>query len=66
MKSDKSLTVRLPGSRLKKVMRARGLTRQSDLINRLLAEEEERLASVAALRRSAGTLRRGDFDDRLL
>jgi len=66
VKSDKLVTVRLSGSRLRKVMRARGMLRQSDLINRLLAEEEERIASVAALRRTAGTVRRRDFDDRLL
>ena len=66
VKSDKLLTVRISGSRLRKVMRARGMKRQSDLINRLLAEEEERLTSLAVLRRGAATLRRAQFDDRLL
>ena len=66
MKSDKLLTVRVPGSQLRKLMRARGVKRQSDLINRLLQEEEERLESLAVLRRTAGTMRRADFDDRLL
>ena len=66
VKSDKLLTVRVPGSQLRKLMRARGVKRQSDLINRLLAEEEERLDSLAVLRRTAGTMRRADFDDRLL
>jgi hypothetical protein len=66
MKTDKVLTVRLAGSRLRKIMRARGIKRQSDLIKRLLEEEEERLESLAVLRRTAGTVRRSDFDDRLL
>jgi hypothetical protein len=47
-------------------MRARGIRRQSDLIKRLLEEEEERLDSLATLRSTAGTVRRSDFDDRLL
>lgn len=66
MKADKLLTVRIPGSRLRKVMRARGITQQSELIQRLLAEEEERLESLAILRKTADTVRRTDFDDRLL
>jgi predicted CopG family antitoxin len=66
VKSDKLLTVRIPGSRLRKLMRARGVKRQSDLINRLLEEEEERLESLSVLRRTAGTMQRSDFDDRLL
>jgi hypothetical protein len=66
VKSDKLLTVRISGSRLRKLMRARGVRRQSDLIHRLLEEEEERLESLAVLRRTAGTVRRSEFDDRLL
>ncbi len=66
MKTDKVLTVRVAGSRLRKIMRARGITRQSELITRLLEEEEERLESLAVLRQTAGTVRRSDFDDRLL
>ncbi len=66
MKTDKMLTVRVAGSRLRKLMRARGIRRQSDLIKRLLEEEEERLESLAVLRQTAGTARRSDFDDRLL
>ena len=66
MKTDKILTVRVAGRRLRMLMRARGIKRQSELITRLLEEEEERLESLAALRRTAGTVRRSDFDDRLL
>lgn len=46
-------------------MRARGIKQQSELINRLLEEEEERLESLAVLRETAGTVARSDFDDRL-
>ena len=66
MKTDKVLTVRVAGRRLRKLMRALGIKRQSDLITRLLEEEEERLESLAVLRRTAGTAGRSDFDDRLL
>jgi hypothetical protein len=66
MTSDKVLTVRVAGRRVRKIMRARGFKRQSDLIKRLLEEEEERLESLAVLRRTAGTVRRSAFDDRLL
>jgi hypothetical protein len=66
MKTDKILTVRVAGSRLRALMRARGIKQQSELITRLLEEEEERLESLAALRRTARTVRRSDFDDRLL
>jgi hypothetical protein len=66
MSADKILTVRISGSRLRKLMRVRGVKRQSDLINRLLAEEEERQTSLAALRRTAAAARRFSFDDRLL
>jgi hypothetical protein len=66
MPADKVLTVRISGNRLRKLMRVRGVKRQSDLINRLLAEEEERQTSLAALRRTAGAARRSSFDDRLL
>ena len=66
MKSDKVLTVRIAGSRLRRIMRARGIKRQSDLIKRLLEEEEERLESLSVLRATAATVRRSEFDDRLL
>jgi len=66
MKSDKVLTVRIAGSRLRRIMRARGIKRQSDLIKRLLEEEEERLESLSVLGATAATVRRSDFDDRLL
>jgi hypothetical protein len=66
MKADKVLTVRVAGRRLRKIMRARGIKQQSELIKRLLEEEEERLESLAVLRETAGTVQRSDFDDRLL
>jgi hypothetical protein len=66
VKADKILTVRVARKRLAKIMRARGIRRQSDLINRLLEEEEERLESLAALRETAATVAASDFDDRLL
>jgi len=47
-------------------MRARRVATQSELINTLLAEEEERLRSHAVLRETARTARPGDVDDRLL
>ena len=39
---------------------------QSELINRLVMEEDERLRSHRALRAGAGVARARDFDDRLL
>ena len=62
----KSLTVRIPEARLRKLMRARKAKTQSDLINTLLAEEEERLHSHQVLRATAGTLKASEVNDRLL
>jgi hypothetical protein len=62
----KAVTVRVPAARLIRLMRARRLTTQSELINVLLEEEEERQRSAAVLRETAGTARASDFDDRLL
>jgi len=47
-------------------MRARKAATQSELINTLLAEEEERLRSHAVLRDTARTVRASDIDARLL
>jgi hypothetical protein len=47
-------------------MRARKIATQSELINTLLAEEEERLRSHSLLRDTASTVRAGDIDARLL
>ena len=47
-------------------MRARKVATQSELINTLLAEEEDRLRSHNLLRDTASTLRPGDIDARLL
>ena len=66
MAHSKALTVRIPEARLRKLMRARKAKTQSDLINTLLAEEEERLRSHQVLRDTAGTLKPSEINDRLL
>jgi hypothetical protein len=50
----KAVTIRVPADRLRKVMRARKAATQSELINDLLTEKEERLAAEEALRASTG------------
>lgn len=65
-KTTKAVTVRVPAARLRRLMRARRSATQSELINDLLAEEEERVTAEAALRATEGTAARADFDDRLL
>ncbi|HEV8718944.1 MAG TPA: hypothetical protein VGX03_39755 [Candidatus Binatia bacterium] len=62
----KALTVRIPADRLRKLMRARKVKTQSELINILLAEEEERLQSHQVLRATAGTVKLSAINDRLL
>lgn len=47
-------------------MRARKAETQSQLINTLLAEEEERLEAERVLRETTGVAAGADFDDRLL
>jgi len=47
-------------------MRARKVATQSELINTLLSEEEERLRSHTLLRATAGTVRAKDLDARFL
>ena len=66
MSASRAITVRISEARLRKVMRARKVATQSELINTLLAEEEERLRSHNLLRDTASTLRPGDIDARLL
>jgi hypothetical protein len=66
MATSRAITVRIPDARLRKLMRARKVSTQSELINMLLAEEEERLRSQAVLRDTARTVRAGDVDGRLL
>jgi hypothetical protein len=61
----KALTVRIPEARLRKLMRARKAKTQSDLINVLLVEEEERLNSHQVLRAAAGTLKPSEIDSAL-
>lgn len=60
----KAVTVRVPDKRLRAMMRARKTRSQSELINLLLAEEEERVASHRALRDTFGTVPASDLDDR--
>ena len=66
MARSKALTVRVPEARLRNLMRARKAKTQSDLINTLLAEEEERLRSHQILRDTAGTLKPSEINDRFL
>ena len=66
MAATRAITVRISEMRLRKLMRARKAATQSELINTLLAEEEERLRSHAVLRDTARTVRASDIDARLL
>lgn len=66
MPSRKAVTVRILETRLRRLMRMRKTRSQSDLINALLAEEEERLSSHRALRDTHGTATPTQLDDRLL
>ena len=66
MAARRAVTVRIPEPRLRKLMRARKAKTQSDLINTLLAEEEERLQSHGVLRATTGTAKPRDLDGRLL
>jgi len=67
-KQTKAVTVRLPLTKLRRVMRALRLTTQTELLQSLLDEADERITSLAALRASVGVAGNGkdDFDDRLL
>ena len=58
----KLLTLRISESRLRRLMRAHKVKSQSDLINNLLAEEEERLKSHRVLREEEGTAQSTDRD----
>lgn len=66
MAGRKAVTVRILQPRLRNLMRARHCKSQSELINALLAEEEERLKSHRALRETEGKLKRTQVNDRLL
>jgi len=66
MPARKAVTVRIPEARLRRLMRIRKVKSQSDLINTLLAEEDERLNSHRALRDAHGTAKPAEVDDRLL
>jgi hypothetical protein len=62
----KAVTVRIPEALLRKLMKERKAKTQSELINTLLAEEEERLRSHKVLRSTAGSVKPSSIDDRLL
>lgn len=66
MAGRKAVTVRIPERRLRRLVRARKVKSQSDLINTLLAEEEERLKSHQVFRETEGTARPSEIHDRLL
>jgi hypothetical protein len=66
MAGRKAVTVRILEPRLRNLMRARNCKSQSELINALLAEEEERLKSHRVLRGTEGKLKRTQVNDRLL
>jgi Arc/MetJ-type ribon-helix-helix transcriptional regulator len=66
MAARRAVTVRIPEPRLRRLMRARKFKSQSDLVNALLAEEEERIRSHRAIRETAGTARPSEIHDRLL
>ena len=66
MASRKAVTVRIPETRLRRLMRARKFKSQSDLINTLLAEEEERFKSHRVIRETEGTAKPSEIHDRLL
>jgi hypothetical protein len=63
---SRAITVRVPAGRLQRVMRGRRSATQSELINTLLSEEEERLNALRVLRETEGSADSDDFDDRLL
>jgi hypothetical protein len=62
----KAVTVRIPATLLRRLMRLRKAKTQSELINTLLAEEEERIHSHKVLRSTAGTVKALSINDRLL
>ena len=66
MAGRKAVTVRILQPRLRNLMRARHCKSQAELINTLLAEEEERLKSHGILRETERKLKRTQVDDRLL
>jgi hypothetical protein len=65
-RATKAITIRVPEARLRKVMRARKALNQSELINALLTEEEERLEAERVLRETLGSADAADLDDRFL
>ncbi len=62
MGGNRAITVRISEARLRKLMRARRVATQSELINTSLAEEEERLRSHAVLLDTARTVRSGEIE----
>jgi hypothetical protein len=64
--ATRPITVRVHPDALRRIMRKRRLRTQSDAINTLIAEEDERLRAWKVLVDSANVAARDDFDDRLL
>jgi len=61
----KAVTVRISVPLLRRLMKLRKAKTQSELINTLLAEEEERINSHRVLRATAGTVKPSSINDRL-
>jgi hypothetical protein len=57
----KAVTVRISVPLLQRLMKLRKVKTQSELINTLLAEEEERINSHSVLRATAGTVKSSSF-----
>jgi hypothetical protein len=66
MAGRKAVTVRVLQPRLQHLMRERKCKSQSELIETLLTEEEERLKSHRVLRQTQGKLKRSEVNDSLL
>jgi hypothetical protein len=62
----KAVTVHIHVPLLQRLMKLRKVKTQSELINTLLAEEEERMNSHSVLRATAGTVKASSFVNRLL
>ena len=61
--TQEAFTVRVPETRLRKLMKARKAKTQSELINILLAEEEERVHSHKILKETAGTILQSEIKE---
>lgn len=64
--ATKAVSVRIPETKLLRVMRKRRMKSRSALIKALVDEEDERIRSHQVHRRIFGSGRRIEFDDRVL